>query len=146
MLELGVVGADDVVGVDEVVGAVEVGLEVVVEGLLVEELELELDVGAAAAEPDEQSRAASCSTVVTPWPRFCRRVVFTVEGRWLIASLSEVTALAAAPQSWELTAEETAPSWALRLEAWSPESRPLEPPQATANAAANPRPPARNAR
>jgi hypothetical protein len=63
-----------------------------------------------------------------------------------MALLSEVAASWAAPQSWEPRADETAFSWALRLELWSPESRPLEPPQATTKATAKPRPPARNAR
>lgn len=115
-------------------------------------LELELDeLGLEVVELDGvevgvQSRAASAPTVAAPCPRFCRRVVFTVEGRLATALLSEVAASWAAPQSCEPKADETEFSWALRLELWSPVSRPLEPPQATTKATAKPRPPARNAR
>jgi hypothetical protein len=137
--ELGVVLVDVPVALDGVEDVVGVELEDVLE-LLLEELVV---VGVEVAV---QSRPASAPTVAAPCPRFCSRVVFTVEGRLATALLSEVAASWAAAQSWEPRADETASSWAFRLELWSPESRPLDPPQATAKATANPRPPARNAR
>jgi hypothetical protein len=70
----------------------------------------------------------------------------TVEGRFATALFSEVAAFAAAPHWCEVSATEIDCSWPLRLLLWSADSRPLPPPQATTKAAANPRPPARNAR
>jgi hypothetical protein len=93
-----------------------------------------------------QSLAASWLTVLAPWLRFCDRVVLTVDGRLVTALVRAAEALLACPQLWALTAFETESSWLLRLLAWSDESRPLLLPQATANAAANPRPPASSAR
>jgi hypothetical protein len=93
-----------------------------------------------------QSLAASSLTVLAPWLRFRDRVVLTEEGRLVTALVRAAAALLACPQLWASIALETESSWLLRLLAWSDESRPLLLPQATANAAANPRPPARNAR
>jgi hypothetical protein len=92
------------------------------------------------------SLAASWLTVCAPWPRFCTSVVFTVEGRFATPLLNERAALAATPQLPAATAEDSAASWLLRLLAWSLESRPLLPPQATRNDTAKPIPPARIAR
>jgi hypothetical protein len=70
LLELLLVGVVDVVAVAvEVTVVVDVLAGVLL--LVVDVLELEL----------WQSLAASWLTVVAPWPRFCTRVVFTVEGR-----------------------------------------------------------------
>jgi hypothetical protein len=93
-----------------------------------------------------QSRAASSLTVLAPWLRFCDRVVLIVEGRLVTALVSAADALLACAQLWASTACETESSWLVRLLFWSAESSPFVLPQATANAAANPRPPARNAR
>jgi hypothetical protein len=93
-----------------------------------------------------QSLAASSLTVLAPWLRFCERVVLTVAGRLVTALVRAAEALFAWAQSWASTALETESSWLLRLLLWSAESSPWLLPQATANAAANPRPPARNAR
>jgi hypothetical protein len=93
-----------------------------------------------------QALAASWLTVLAAWLRFCERVVLTEAGRLVTALVRAAEALLAWPQLWALIALETESSWLLRLLAWSDESRPLLLPQATAKAAANPRPPARNAR
>ena len=84
--------------------------------------------------------------MLAPWLRFCDRVVLIVEGRLVTALVSAADALLACPQLWASTAEETEFSWLVRLWFWSAESSPLVLPQATAKAAAKPRPPARNAR
>jgi hypothetical protein len=93
-----------------------------------------------------QSLAASSATVLAPWLRFCERVVLMVEGRLVTALVRAAEALLAWPQWWADTAAAIEFSGVVRLLFWSAESRPLLLPQATANAAANPRPPARNAR
>ena len=93
-----------------------------------------------------QSRAASSLTVLAPWLRFCDSVVLIVAGRFVTALVSAAEALLAWAQLWTSTACDTESSWLFRLLLWSDESRPWLPPHATANAAANPRPPARNAR
>lgn len=84
-----------------VVVVVEVGCVDVVELVLVDPVELELD---------EQSLAASCSTVWAPSPRFCTSLVLTDEGRLPTAVLKAPAALAATEQLPELTAFETASS------------------------------------
>jgi hypothetical protein len=142
--------ADDVpVALDEVlvdvlvlvVGAV---LEVVV--VVVEEEELVVVEVLVELLELLQSRAASSLTVLAPWLRFCDRVVLTVDGRLVTALVSAAEALLAWAQLWASTAWETESSWLFMLLLCSAESSPLVLPQATANAAANPRPPARNAR
>ncbi|MDQ6835798.1 MAG: hypothetical protein M3016_06380 [Actinomycetota bacterium] len=140
LLEVGgLVAVLEVVGLVLVVlGALEVvGLELVLLGEAVDEV---------LAELLEQSRAASWLMRLAPWSRFLARVWFTLEGRAATSLLKACAALSAAPHWPAETAEDTALSWALRLLAWLESSRPFWPPQATTNATAKPRPPARNAR
>ncbi|HEX3831406.1 MAG TPA: hypothetical protein VHW04_05505 [Solirubrobacteraceae bacterium] len=84
-----------------VVVVVEVGCVEVVALVLV--VLVELDV-------DEQSLAASCSTVWAPSPRFCTSLVLTDGGRLPTAVLKAFAALVAAAQLPALTALETASS------------------------------------
>jgi hypothetical protein len=88
---------------------------------------------------------ASWLRVRAPSPRFWISVAVTPL-RPAMALLSELNALVAWPHWWALSAEDTESSWPARVLAWSADSRPLLLPQAAANATANPRPPARNAR
>jgi hypothetical protein len=128
--------------VDVVLGVlVCVTVVVVVEAdVVVVELELE------ELEDEEQSLAASCLSLTAPSPRLWTSLLLTGEVRLPTAEVNLLAALFAAAQLPELTAADTASSWLARVLLWSPESRSFEPPQATAKAAANPRPPARNAR
>jgi hypothetical protein len=63
-----------------------------------------------------QSRAARLPRVLTPCRRLARSVGLSAPGRLLTAFPRPITALDAAPQLPELTAEETASSWLFRLE------------------------------
>ncbi len=94
----------------------------------------------------EQSLDASALTVAAPWPRFSIRVVLTLDPSAPTSFENCCAAPAAPEQSPAEIADEIELSWALRLLAWFEESRPLPPPQATTNAIAKPRLPARNAR
>jgi hypothetical protein len=95
LLELLLVGLVEVVVVAvEVTVVVEVLAGVL---LVVDELELEL----------WQSLAASWLTVVAPWPRFCTRVVLTVDGRAATWSENFLDAAEALPQWPSATAWET---------------------------------------
>ncbi|MGH2871577.1 MAG: hypothetical protein ACRDL5_03835 [Solirubrobacteraceae bacterium] len=93
-----------------------------------------------------QLEAASAETVPAPCTRFWISFWVTVPGR----SLTSLVSVAAACWAWAhwpaATAAEIECSWPARLADCPAESRPLLLPQATTNAAANPRPPARNAR
>jgi hypothetical protein len=107
--------ADCVCVVEFVVGVLVTVVVVVVVGcvevvVLVLVVLVELDV-------DEQSLAASCSTVWAPSPRFCTSFVLTDGGRLPTAVLKALAALVAAAQLPELTAFETASS---RLESVLP--------------------------
>jgi hypothetical protein len=130
-----VVGVDDVVVVVGVVVVVVVEVEVDV----LDEVELEVDVGL-------QSCAASALTVPAPWPRFCTRVGLTDCGSLATELLSAEAALSARAQSCAATADETACRLPANSFFWADESRPVLLPQATTKATVNPRPPARIAR
>jgi hypothetical protein len=144
---------------DVVSDVVEVGVEldvvVVVVGVedevvVVDEVEV-VDDGVEVVDVDVvvvwQSWTDSWPTVATPCLRLAASAGFTDEGRLSIALLSAVTALAAAPQLPEPTADDSWSSWFDSDPAWSLESRPEPPPpQATRNAAAKPSPPAKSAR
>jgi hypothetical protein len=94
-----------------------------------------------------QSCAASWLTVEAPWVRFWRRFGLIVEGRLETSSAKLRLALCADAQSLAETAAETWLSLLLRLFAWSPESRPVPPPQAAMiKDVAKPSPPATSAR
>ena len=93
-----------------------------------------------------QSTDARWATVVTPWLSTWVSVRLIVGGRFATSLRSESAALAAAAQLPLWTAVETESRAALKLLAWSPESRPASPPQATRQDAARPSPPARSAR
>ena len=93
------------------------------------------------------SRRASWATVRSALAAgCCAASALTELGRLATALASSVVALDAPLQLPEDSSEETWSSWPLSVFAWSPESRPEPPPQATTNAAANPSPPARIAR
>ena len=90
---------------------------------------------------------ASSWTVLAPWPRFVWSVWLTPDGRSEIRLVKLLEAAVALPQWPACTAFEIAVSCAA-IELLCPdESRPLPlDPQATTNAAANPRTAASNAR
>jgi hypothetical protein len=73
-------------------------------------------------------------------------VPLTDGGRFTTALLKVVMSVATASHWPALTSDEIWSSWLLRLSAWSDESRPEPPPQATRNETAKPSPPARSAR
>ena len=143
----GFVALDEVdVLVDVVVVGVLLELLVLVEVVVVGELEVvEVLLVVLDAVVGVQSDT-SWLIVEAPWPRLDSNVRLTDDGRSATALLSAVAALEAWEHWWERSADEMVFSWADRVEDWSDESSPLELPQATAKAAANPRPPARNAR
>jgi hypothetical protein len=80
-----------------------------------------------------------------PCVRFARNVELTDEGRARTALLSPALALETATQLPLLSAADTWSSRLFRLLAWSFESRPEPPPQATRNETAKPSPPASSA-
>ena len=121
----------------DVVVELVVGVLVVVE-LVVEEVELVLVL-------ELHWLWASTLTVLAACCRFCVNRAFTPP-RLPTVPARPSAALEAAPHCPPLTAPLTWLSWALRLDAWSAESRPELPPQAAREVAARQRPPARSAR
>lgn len=93
-----------------------------------------------------QSMEARWATVSAPWLSTWVSVRLIVGGRFATSLRSELAALLAPAQSPFWTAVETESSAALKLFAWSAESRPEPPPQAARQHAARPSPPARSAR
>jgi hypothetical protein len=126
-----------------VVVLVEVLVGVLVcELVVVELLEVVLEVVLVCV----QSWAASRWIVLAPWLRFEISVELTEGGRLATAFAKLDAAVPAAPHWPAPTAAETESSWLFRVFAWSLESRPEPPPQATSNATAKPSPAARSAR
>jgi hypothetical protein len=131
----------ELVGVELVVVVEVVVVElVVVFGVLV------VVVVSVVVVPLRQSIEARSATVEAPWFSTWVSVRLIDGGRFATSLRSESAALLAAAQLPFWTAVETESSAALKLLAWSPESRPASPPQAASEHAARVSPPARSAR
>ena len=87
---------------------VEVGALVIIALVKVVGVLDELEVAGGVVEFVRQSRLANVASVLAPWLRFARNVVFTDDGRLATALLKFATALFAAPQLLAYTADDTA--------------------------------------
>jgi hypothetical protein len=138
--ELVVVGELEVDDEDDVV--VLVGVEEVVSVVELVVVEVVVDVTACWWH----SETAWSASLETPSFRLVVSERLTVGGRFAASFRSDAAAFSAAAQLPDWTAVDTESRAAWRLFAWSPESRPAPPPQATRDEAARPSPPARSAR